>query len=87
MTVQMYNIKEAKAHLSKLIQEVDSGIDVIIAKAGKPMARITRIEGSSQKIKFGILKGKINVAEDFDALLPEDLLAEFEGNQCGLKLP
>ena len=83
MTVQTYNIKEAKAHLSKLLQEVDSGIDVIIAKAGKPMARITRIEESSQKIQFGILKGKVKVSEDFDAPLPDDLLAEFEGNQCG----
>ena len=83
MPVQMYNVKEAKAHLSKLLQEVDSGIDVIIAKAGKPMARIIRIDDSSPKIKFGILKGKIKVAEDFDAPLPDDLLAEFEGNKCG----
>lgn len=83
MTVQMYNVKEAKAHLSKLLQEVNSGIDVIIAKAGKPMARMTRIDDSMPKIKFGILKGKVKIAEDFDASLPDDLLAEFEGGQCG----
>jgi len=82
MTIQTYNVQEAKAQLSKLLQEVDSGIEVIIAKAGKPMARISRIEESSPKICFGVLKGKVKVSEDFDAPLPEDLLSEFEGNRC-----
>ena len=52
MTIQTYNVREAKAQLSKLLQDVDSGIEVIIAKAGKPMARISRIEESSSKIRF-----------------------------------
>ena len=80
MTVQTYNVKEAKAQLSKLLQEVDSGTEVIIAKAGKPMARISRIEESKPKIRFGVLKGKVKVSEDFDAPLSDDLLSEFEGN-------
>ena len=82
MTIQTYNVQEAKAQLSKLLQEVDSGIEVIIAKAGKPMARICPIEESSPKIFFGVLKGKVKVSEDFDAPLPDDLLSEFEGNRC-----
>lgn len=80
MPTQTYNVQEAKAQLSKLLQEVDSGIEVIIAKAGKPMARISRIEESKPKIRFGVLKGKVKVSDDFDAPLPDDLLSEFEGN-------
>ena len=83
MTIQTYNVQEAKAKLSKLLQDVDSGIEVIIAKAGKPMARISRIEENSSKIRFGVLKGKVKVSEDFDAPLPDDLLSKFEGNRCG----
>ena len=79
MTIQTYNVQEAKAKLSKLLQDVDSGIEVIIAKAGKPMARISRIEESSSKIRFGVLKGKVKVSDNFNAPLPDDLLSKFKG--------
>ena len=80
MAIQTYNVQEAKDQLSKLLKEVDSGVEVIIAKAGKPMARISRFEESSPKICFGVLKGKVTVSEDFDAPLPDDLISKFEGN-------
>ena len=83
MNTQTYNVKEARAHLSRLLKDVASGADVIIAKAGKPMARMSRIEAGELKIRFGILKGKAKVSEDFDAPLPDDLLSEFEANRCG----
>ena len=83
MTAQTYNIQEAKVRLSRLLQEVASGAEVIIAKAGKPMARISRIEESRPTIRFGVLKGKVKVSEDFDAPLPDDLFSEFEGSRCG----
>jgi prevent-host-death family protein len=83
MTTQTYNIQEAKTHFSRLLQEAASGVDVIIAKAGKPMARISQIETSRPSIRFGVLKGKVKVSEDFDAPLPDDLLSEFEGRRCG----
>ena len=52
MIIQTYNVQEVKAQLSKLLQEVDSGKEIIIAKAGKPMARISRIEeGSSLPLR------------------------------------
>ncbi len=79
MTTQTYNIQEVKVHLSRLLKEVASGEEVIIAKAGKPVARISQIEKSGPKIRFGVLKGKVKVSEDFDAPLPDDLLSEFEG--------
>ena len=83
MSTQTYDVQEAKAHLSRLLQEVSAGSEVIIAEAGKPMALISRIEEGRPKLRFGVLKGKAKVAEDFDAPLPDVLLSEFEGNRCG----
>ena len=73
------NIYQAKTHLSKLIDQAAAGKDVIISRAGKPVARLTRLEEPRRKIRFGLLKGKIKVADDFDAPLPEAVLADFEG--------
>ena len=47
------------------------------------MARLSPIEGSKPQIRFGVLKGKVKVADDFDARLPDDVLSEFEGRVCG----
>jgi len=80
MNTQTYNVQEAKTNLSRLLKDVAAGTDVIIAKAGKPMARVSRIEASGSLIRFGVLKGKARVSEDFDAPLPDDLLSEFETN-------
>jgi antitoxin (DNA-binding transcriptional repressor) of toxin-antitoxin stability system len=74
------NIFEAKTQLSKLIAMVENGEEVVIARAGKPVARLSRLEPKKPKIRFGGLKGKIWVADDFDAPLPPEILAEFEGD-------
>jgi prevent-host-death family protein len=73
------NIFEAKTQLSKLIEMAERGEEVIIARAGKPVARLTRLEPEKRPIVYGLMKGKIWVADDFDAPLPDDVLAEFEG--------
>ena len=73
------NIHEAKTHLSRLLEEVNRGQEVVIAKAGKPMARLTRVSAAKPIRKPGFLKGKIKIADGFDAPLPEDLLDAFEG--------
>ena len=73
------NIYEAKTTLSKLVEQAAAGKDVIIARGGKPVARLTQLEPTKRKIRFGILKGKIKTAKDFDAPLPDKVLAEFEG--------
>jgi prevent-host-death family protein len=77
-TIDLY---EAKTHLSKLVDQAAAGTDVIIARAGKPVARLTRLDEPKRKIRFGLLKGKIKIARDFDAPLPEEILAEFEGRR------
>jgi prevent-host-death family protein len=73
------NMFEAKTQLSKLVAMVEQGEDVVIARAGKPVARLTQLVPAKRPIVFGLLKGKIHVADDFDAPLPEEILAEFEG--------
>ncbi len=73
------NIHEAKTHLSKLVEAVSKGQEIIIAKSGKPIAKLTGIKVARPIRKPGFLKGKIRIADDFDAPLPEDLLDAFEG--------
>jgi prevent-host-death family protein len=75
------NIFEAKTQLSKLIEKVEQGEDVIIARAGKPVARLTQWEPEKKPIVFGLMKGKIWIADDFDAPLPDEILAEFEDGE------
>jgi len=73
------NIHEAKTHLSRLVDEVAAGAEVIIAKAGKPMARLSPIAAPVRKKRLGMLKGKIKVPDDFNAPLDDNVLAAFEG--------
>jgi antitoxin (DNA-binding transcriptional repressor) of toxin-antitoxin stability system len=74
------NIYDAKTQLSKLIEEAAAGNDVVIARGGKPVARLTRLGAPKRQLRFGVLKGKVKVSEDFDAPLPSDLLTQFEGS-------
>lgn len=73
------NIHDAKTHLSRIVDEVAAGTEVIIAKAGKPLARLSPISAPVKKKKLGLLKGKVKVSDDFNAPLPDDVLADFEG--------
>ena len=73
------NIYDAKTQLSKLIEQAAAGKDVVIARGGKPIARLTRLDTPRRKLKFGVLKGKVKIAEDFDAALPDEIAAQFEG--------
>jgi prevent-host-death family protein len=73
------NIHEAKTNLSRLVDQVSGGAEIIIAKAGKPVARLVPIGRGGRVRKPGFLKGKIKIAADFDAPLPAELLDAFEG--------
>ena len=79
MTTLVFNIHDAKTHLSRIVEDVAAGSEVVIAKAGKPMARLVPLGAARRKIRFGLLKGKIRIASDFDAPLPETILSTFEG--------
>jgi prevent-host-death family protein len=73
------NIHEAKTHLSRLVEDAAGGEEIVIAKAGRPVARLVPVKATGKKRKLGFLAGKLRVPDDFDAPLPEDVLAEFEG--------
>jgi len=73
------NMHEAKTHLSRLAEEVAGGEEIIVAKAGKPMMKLVPITKKPKKREIGVLKGKIHIAKDFDAPLPDELLDAFEG--------
>lgn len=73
------NIHEAKTHLSRLVEEVAAGAEIVIAKAGKPMARLTGVYAPARAKSLGQLKGKIKVPDNFNAPLDEETLTSFEG--------
>jgi len=74
----LVNIHEAKTHLSRLLTQAVEGEEVIIAKSGKPIARLVPIEHQPRRRVLGQDRGLFKVPEDFDAPLPDDLLASFE---------
>jgi prevent-host-death family protein len=67
------NIHEAKTHLSRLLERVAMGEEVIIAKAGTPVAKLVPIRTPIGKFKFGSAKGKIVISDDFNDPLPEEI--------------
>ena len=75
------NIHEAKTHLSRLVEQVAAGGEVVIAKNGVPRARLVPLE-RARKLRFGVLKGKLRYPDDFDAPLPARILALFDGRRA-----
>ncbi len=76
------NIHEAKTHLSRLIDRVTAGEDIIIARAGKPVVRMVAYqEEQPPKRAPGIWKGKLKMSRDFDDELPDSIAAAFRGEQ------
>jgi prevent-host-death family protein len=77
--MRQINIHEAKTHLSRLVEDAARGEEIIIAKAGKPAARLVAVEDDAPPRPRGLLKGKIWVADDFDTPLPPEILRSFDG--------
>ncbi len=73
------NLYAAKTQLSKLVDRAAAGEEIVIAKAGKPMAKLVPLERPKKLREPGFLKGMIWIAEDFDEW-PEDILASFEAD-------
>lgn len=72
------NVHEAKTHLSRLLEDVASGAEVVIARAGKPVARLVPIPPRSKPKRLGLLEGRFDVPDDLNAPLPPDVQAGFE---------
>ena len=76
------NISEAKTHLSRLLGDVAAGGEVVIARAGKPVAKLVPVEKGVRPKKLGLLRGRIKVPANFNAPQSPDESADFEG-RCG----
>jgi prevent-host-death family protein len=74
----MTNIHLAKSQLSRLIERAVAGEEVIISKAGTPVARLVPYAQKKRPRRLGLLKGRIRIARDFDEV-PEELMAAFRG--------
>jgi prevent-host-death family protein len=80
--MRTFNVHEAKTHLSRLLEDAAGGEEIVIARAGKPVARLVPVKVKGKKRKLGFLAGKLKVPEDFDAPLPDEILAEFDGGDA-----
>lgn len=76
----MTNIHQAKTHFSKLVERAAAGEEIVIGKAGKPVARLVPYKEAPPQRKPGSMKGKIRIAADFEEL-PHDVLAAFKGER------
>lgn len=76
------NIYEAKTRLSELVDQAHNGETIVIAKNGTPLAQLVPLDKVAKpKIVFGLMKGEFIESDDFDAPLPDDLQALFEGRE------
>lgn len=75
------SLYEAKTHLSELVERAAGGEEIIIAKAGKPKARLVPLRAAAVQRRPGAWRGRVRIAKDFDAPLSEAVLASFEGGE------
>ena len=80
--MQPVNIHEAKTHLSRLVDKAAKGESFIIAKAGKPMVKVTPLEDSPKKPlqRIGFMAGEFTVPDDFDTMFQAEIEAMFYGD-------
>lgn len=77
--METVNIHDAKTRLSSLIERVEAGEEIVIARAGRPVARLAPLASRRRRRKLGALDGRFRIPEDFNAPLPEALLKAFSG--------
>ena len=73
------NIQAAKTHLSRLVEEAAAGEEIVLAKAGKPVARLVPYGGAGEKRTLGAWRGKVRIGKDFDAESPQVIRLFEEG--------
>jgi len=79
--MEKVNVHDAKTHFSRLLDRVEEGEEFVIAKAGRPVARLGPLVRRGKKRRLGLLDGKFRIPDDFNDALPEAVLAAFEGRQ------
>jgi prevent-host-death family protein len=78
--VSQVNIHEAKTHLSRLIERAASGEEIVIARSGKPVAKLVPFDRDRTPRQLGTMRGLITIADDFDDPLPPQVLALFHAD-------
>ncbi len=79
--MKQVNIHEAKTELSKLVERAEAGEEIVIARAGKPAAKLVPVTKSRGRRRLGLLDGKFQVPDNFNAPLPELIIRAFEGRR------
>lgn len=79
--MKQVNIHQAKTELSKLVERAEAGEEVLIARAGKPVAKLVPLTNVGKRRRLGVLDGKFKIPDDFNAALPESVLRSFEGRK------
>lgn len=75
------NVHQAKTHLSRLLERVEAGEEVVIARAGTPVARLTSLAPTTPRLRLGFMAGAFTVPDDFDAMSGDEIDALFFGNE------
>jgi prevent-host-death family protein len=72
---------QAKTDLSKLVERAEAGEEIVIARAGKPAAKLIPLTKTRNRRRLGLLDGKFKIPDDFNAPLPESVIQAFEGRK------
>ncbi|MGW2639394.1 type II toxin-antitoxin system Phd/YefM family antitoxin [Streptomyces sp. NPDC001348] len=73
---RQYNVHEAKTNFSRILQLVETGEEVIISRAGQPVAKVVPLRPTVNRTDYGALRGQVHIPEDFDEL-PDDIADTF----------
>lgn len=79
--MKQMNIHKAKTELSKLIERAEAGEQIVIARAGKPAAKLVPLNRARGHRRLGLLDGKFRIPDNFNAPLPESIIRSFEGKK------
>lgn len=79
--MKQMNIHKAKTELSKLVERAEAGEQIVIARAGKPAAKLVPLNQARGLRRLGLLDGKFRIPADFNAPLPESIIRSFEGKK------
>jgi prevent-host-death family protein len=79
--METINAHDAKTHFSRLLDRAQKGQEFVIAKAGRPVARLGPLARQGKKRRLGLLDGKFRIPDDFNKALPDEAIAAFEGRR------
>ncbi len=76
---ELYNMHDAKTHLSRLVERAANGEEIVIARAGRPLAKLVSLDASRKPRRLGLWQGRVWMSKDFDDPLPAEIQSYFQG--------